>query len=386
MSLRSPAALLRRSTRNADYGRLQETFLVAAIATILIIRTQLWLTNYPQLGGGGLHIAHLLYGGIFMAAAIGIAITLLGRRPRLAAAVLGGVGFGFFIDELGKFITSDNDYFFEPAAALIYLIFIGIFMLMRWMRGLGQLSPAERLANAIDFAADAARHPLDHEQKRRALELLDGADQTDPLTPRVRELLAEIDAVPASEPSWPVRAAAAVRARYLDLVRQRGFQRLVVAVFGLWALGSVLLVLELALSLVFTIGGAMPGFASDQFDQLSFLNWASMVSSIVSAGFVAAGVLRLRAGDRAAAYRRFERGLLIAILVTRVFAFVESQFGAVIGLSVDLLLLLTVRYMARQEELVGGEGGGGALPGGGGAVATAPAPAPEVAVPRGSAR
>ncbi len=39
----------------------------------------------PELGGHGLHIAHLLWGG-------------------------------FFIDELGKFITQDNDYFFKPAA------------------------------------------------------------------------------------------------------------------------------------------------------------------------------------------------------------------------------------------------------------------------------
>ncbi len=62
----------RRSPRNADFGRLLEAFLVAAVATILVIRTQLWLTNYPQLGGGGLHIAHLLYGGIFMVIAIGI--------------------------------------------------------------------------------------------------------------------------------------------------------------------------------------------------------------------------------------------------------------------------------------------------------------------------
>jgi hypothetical protein len=39
------------------------------------------------------------------------------------------------------------------------------------------------------------------------------------------------------------------------------------------------------------------------------------------------------------AYRNFERALLVAILVTQVFSFVESQFGAVFGLAVDLVLL-----------------------------------------------
>jgi hypothetical protein len=39
--------------------------------------------QHPQIGGGGLHIAHLLYGGIFMVIAIGLLLTLLGRGPRL---------------------------------------------------------------------------------------------------------------------------------------------------------------------------------------------------------------------------------------------------------------------------------------------------------------
>jgi hypothetical protein len=100
--------LLRNPARDADFIPLLETFLVSAAATVLIIRTQLWATNYPQLGGGGLHIAHLLYGGLFMVIAISLLLMFLNRSIRQPAAILGGVGFGFFIDELGKFITSDN--------------------------------------------------------------------------------------------------------------------------------------------------------------------------------------------------------------------------------------------------------------------------------------
>ena len=75
--------------------------------------------------------------------------------------MVGGIGFGFFIDELGKFITADNNYFFKPAAALIYLIFIGLFLLARWARGRAQPSPEEDLANAVDLLGDAARGGLD---------------------------------------------------------------------------------------------------------------------------------------------------------------------------------------------------------------------------------
>jgi hypothetical protein len=73
------------------------------------------------------------------------------RRSRTTAAVLGavmgGVGFGLFIDELGKFITVNNDYFFRPALSLIYICFALLFVLGRFVTRPGQLSETERRIN-----------------------------------------------------------------------------------------------------------------------------------------------------------------------------------------------------------------------------------------------
>ena len=41
-----------------------ELFLFAGIATVLITRAYLAATGYPQIGGGALHIAHVLWGRI----------------------------------------------------------------------------------------------------------------------------------------------------------------------------------------------------------------------------------------------------------------------------------------------------------------------------------
>jgi hypothetical protein len=351
MSRRSAiGGALRRSPRNADFGRLLQAFLIAAVATILVIRTQLWLTNYPQLGGGGLHIAHLLYGGIFMVIAIGLLLTLLGPRPRLPAAIVGGIGFGFFIDELGKFVTEDNNYFFEPAAALIYVIFLGLFVLIAALKRDRVLSAGESLSNAIDLVGEAARRPFDENDKRRALELLRDADEAGPLVEPVRRLVAELDAIPAAEPPRLARWAATVRRGYFELVERPWFRPLLAWVFAAWAALSFLAAVELALSLAFDWGGAMSGFRRDELSELSFINWASIVSSAVSAMLVAVGLVRLQRGARLDAYRMFSFALLVAIFVTRVFAFVESQFGAVFGLGLDLLLLVTVSYMSEQER------------------------------------
>ena len=46
----------------------------------------------------------------------------------------------------------------------------------------------------------------------------------------------------------------------------------------------------------------------------------------------------------------FELALLVSILVSQLFAFVESQFAAALGLSIDILLLLAVRAILEHER------------------------------------
>ena len=85
------------------------------------------------------------------------------------------------------------------------------------------------------------------------------------------------------------------------------------------------------------------------YDDLSFLNVAIPVCTAVSVALVVAGLVRLRR-DRLGAYRLFERALLVSILLTHVFVFVKSQFGAVFGLGLDIVLLLGREGMIDAEE------------------------------------
>jgi hypothetical protein len=343
--------LLRHPTRDVDFISLLETFLVAAVATVLVIRTQLWATNYPQLGGHGLHIAHLLYGGIFMVIAIGILLVYLNRGVRRPAAIIGGVGFGFFIDELGKFITSDNNYFFKPAAALIYLIFVGLYLIIRALDKRRGLTQMEYVVNALDLVSEAARHDLDQREKDRALRLLDRADPDDPLVEPIRELLDKLDALPSREPPWPARQAMRLRDAYFAFSKRPVFDRLVIAVIVAWGALSLFFTFELVLSMGLHLGGAAKGSVSDDLSDLSTINWLSLGSSTLSGILVVIGVVALRQGKRPAAFEWFERALLVSIFLTRSFAFVESQFGAVFGLAVDLLLLVSVELMQRSERV-----------------------------------
>jgi hypothetical protein len=331
--------------RTSEFATLHETLLVTAVTTVLVIRTQLWLTNYPQLGGGGLHIAHLLYGGFFMLAAIALTLTFLGRSVRHRAAIVGGVGFGFFIDELGKFITADNNYFYKPAAGAIYVVFVTLFLLARWAQRRQGFSSREYVANALELVGEAVRHELDEDERRRALELLDRADQDDPLVTPLRALLAQVATIPRRAPSRVTRWLTRLHERGERIAAAPRFPATLIALFAVWALLSALAAFELTLSVGLDLGGAHPGFVSDQLGNLRLQNFLSMGSSLVSAVLVGVGIVRLRAGDRVACMRWFERALLVSIFVTEVFNFVESQMGAVFGLAIALLLLAGVRQL-----------------------------------------
>jgi len=66
-----------------------------------------------------------------MGVAIVIAQIHPGSRARRRSAVIGGIGFGLFIDEVGKFLTKNVNYFFRPAIAIIYAVFVVFFLVVR---------------------------------------------------------------------------------------------------------------------------------------------------------------------------------------------------------------------------------------------------------------
>lgn len=183
-------------------------YVTIAAITIIITRSYLAATGYPQVGGGRLHIAHALYGGALMAlAGVGQAI-FLGSRARVICVIIGGVGFGLFLDEVGKFVTKTNDYFYHPAADIMYISVAVVIIGGQAVRLMRKPTECEELANAAAVVADGIAGGLGESHRRGGEELiraaeLNGADPA--VIGALRELL---DACPQA----PDRLAGTKRA------------------------------------------------------------------------------------------------------------------------------------------------------------------------------
>lgn len=153
-----------------------EAFMIIAIATILITRLYLELTNYPQVGGKTLHIAHALYGGALMMIALLLGWMFLGFAVRAVAVVVGGIGFGLFLDEVGKFVTKDNDYFYGPSSEIMYVLVVIVLIGNRLLRDYRRPSHEETLANAANIAAQGIVHGLPEHRRAWALRMVDRAE------------------------------------------------------------------------------------------------------------------------------------------------------------------------------------------------------------------
>ncbi len=117
-------------------GADRRLLLVVAAFGVSVVATRAFLgaTGYPRLGGGEFHIAHVLIGGALLFAGGLIALISIDDRAIDAGALLIGAGVGLFIDEVGKFITSNNDYFFPVAAPIIYTVFMLVVILLLVVR------------------------------------------------------------------------------------------------------------------------------------------------------------------------------------------------------------------------------------------------------------
>jgi hypothetical protein len=334
-----------RIVRNVEFTQLFDTFLVTAISTILVIRFYLKVTGYPQIGGSTLHISHLLPGTLLMLAAIIVLLSAVNRGARGFAAFLAGLGFGFTWDELGKFITKDNDYFFHATPGLIYITFIILYLIVRYY-GQRRFTQNDYMANVLDLLKDAAIKDLDKREYEHAKQLLAHVSPHHSLYVPTKAMLESVKPTPVRVPSTLDKVIYMIKQPLLRLSRRGFFPQLVISIALVYGF------ISLIESLAFFAGASLPDTRHvNAFLQGDESDLIGGLSALASAILAAAGAYKYFANKVKRAYKYFEQGLLVNIFLGQIVLFFKSQTIALVWLAITLLLLINLELLATEKVL-----------------------------------
>lgn len=352
----------RSAVRRLRAERYLRHTLICFAVTVIGVRWALAATGYPRLGNAELHIAHVLWGGLFLFGAALTPLLFANRWAYEVSAVLAGIGVGLFIDEVGKFITQNNDYFFPPAAPIIYAVFL--LTLLLYLRV--QREPARTVRHDLYAALDSLPRVLDHDLDERShAELCDRLNHArEQAQDRKLALLAgallevveseyvELTQRPRSRwERWADRLRS-LEARHLTLPRMRFFFAAVLLAMGvgafaelLWLLWSAILPLDLQRAVYIISGGADQPGGTRLFLLFSRFVLASVVGGLLVLGAALLALRHVRAGIACGYF-----GLLLSLTTLKLLVFYFDQFGAVGGVLLDFAVLLgLVRYRHRWD-------------------------------------
>jgi hypothetical protein len=328
-----------KTTRSAVRRDGAESYLlvslVAFAVTVLATRVYLELADYPQLGNSVLHIAHALWGGLLLFVAVLLPLVLANRWALQASALLGGMGIGLFIDEVGKFITQANDYFFPPALSIVYGFFLLTVFVYLFFRRSQRPDPRQAMYHALEGLQDALDGDLDTEEATRIEAKLDIAMSSDrdeivPLAEAVSGFLqAERQHLSAAEPG-PWRRVA-TRVDSLGRRLGRGLHRAII---------SVLLVLWVAFAIAYIVV-LVQGSANLDSQVVQWRVPLIVIQALVGTLMIVA-VLAWLAGKEDLGLKLAVSGFLLSLVALQTLYFYLSQFSAITATLLQLAFLLVL--------------------------------------------
>ena len=330
--------------------------LLSFVATVSIVRTFLALTGYPQIGSGTIHIAHVLWGGLILYIAAILPVIYLNPRLHILGAILSGVGAGLFIDEVGKFITRQYDYFFPAAAPIIYVFFLLVVILVVMIHRPELRDGRAELVQALEIVRDQLYRPLEAAERIRVEHDMNEVMQTDPdklHRDMAGQLLALVQSDPRSlpekAPNWVLR----IVNRFQDWLTELRLGWLTAV--GMIILGLVMLKNPFQVWLEQVAPGSSlyaflqthagrqiaPVEAPVLYHTRLILEVVIGITLLLSAGLLAAGRKRI-------AINLALLCLFTSLAVLDMLLFYFEQFSTVLTVAFQFLLLFGVMYYRRK--------------------------------------
>jgi hypothetical protein len=351
---------LRHAVKRNGAGRNMLLIAMTFAGSVALTRAFLEIAGYPQIATSELHIAHVLWGGLLLFLGTLLPLTLLNGWVYPLAAILAGTGMGLFMDEVGKFITQSNNYFYEPAAPIIYLVFlISLWLYVRVGRPASQ-EPRAVMYRALEGFGELLDRDLDTNERSRLSAQLAyvhgaaGEDDLRRLAGKLQEFL-ESDELALTPPPPTVterlrRWISEIETRWLPQTRLKPLLCLAMAVLGFLAMDNLLRLalgngdpttLQAVVLRLLDEGGS-PVLAK----ATAFSTWVG--SEAVMGLILLAALAMWVSGHEALGLRFARRTLLMYIGVVDLLVFYFDQFSSILLAGFQIALMVGLAHYQRR--------------------------------------
>ncbi len=351
----------RKPVQHWNAERYVRILLVSFGASVILTRLFLTLTGFPKIGSGELHIAHLLWGGLLLFIAALLLLIFANHWFYILSSILAGVGVGLFIDEVGKFITQSNDYFYPLAMPVIYAFFLVTVLI--YLR-VSRTQPAAEPRSELYQALERIQHILDRQLTSRERDELDAQLKRVTSQDAPAELLAfaetlqrfletgSLHIAPENLTPWGWLSTKALQfeARYIGRARLKFILVAGLGVMGLFDLVELFRVFEAAISPDYISLTAQTLLNSGQIKNAAGLMWFFIqlgLEGIVGLLMLVASVLMAFNRERLGIELGYI-GLLLSLTVVNLLVFYFDQFGNVVLTFVQVGLLLALLHYRRH--------------------------------------
>lgn len=333
------------------------TMMSWALVTVLGTRFYLQLRGWPTISFGEWHIAHVLWGGLLMIIAMMAVISTYGQKMLRIATVVFGVGWGLFIDEIGKYLTKDNDYWFQPAIIFIYISFVGLFLIYRYLDKHEKKDTKSNIYSVLAQLESVAEGELTKKQKIKILSKIDEAakTETDPKTIYfIKELRGFIKRSKTIK-----KEKTEIWTSILNFVNQFSYKKIfkkklvmigLIIYSGIYAIDKIIDAykiltnpdkLELIKQFYYTY---------DFFSKTDiYMIVLKIIFDVIVSVLFILGLLTIANKKMQKGLRYYQWALLIIIFLSSVFKFYFEQFGGVIELAASILVYNGIIRLRKEK-------------------------------------
>ncbi|MBU1088913.1 hypothetical protein KKA02_03480 [Patescibacteria group bacterium] len=328
--------------------------MISAVGSLLGTRLFLELTGYPEISNEKWHVAHVLWGGLAMVAGMILTLVFHGEKTRKKASIIFGVGLGWFIDEIGKFLSHDNDYFFQPAIVFMYVFFILMFLLYRYFEKIQTKDVKSLLYQIINGLEEIAERDFENREKKEILEKLGELERKtsgkiNNLSIALRKMIVELP----SKKNKKIRSSNLLWKKLKFFGYHKIFKRKTIT--SLLLLLSAGYILEGLFSTVGIFLHFDPGEAVNIYKNTFMFSKThglmltmKIFSDTLIAGMFVAGLVLIWRKQKREGLGFFQRGLLVSIFLSSIFRFYFEQFSAVFGLIFNIIIWIGLDRMERD--------------------------------------